>query len=199
MVEKNEITNNVLNRFKREDLKSIDKLDEIISLIDVVEKIFYTDYSAERNNLLKKEILNSIKILDEYLSNINILCKAEVSFIYFCKSFLLDRLPEYSKVAEDSATKSLKLNPFIADSYNCIAHIIWKKGDVNLALNYFTQALQIDNKNKITLRNLSMIVRARKSDNINEKTKWSEESVQYAKLAVDLDIKDADSWCKIKI
>lgn len=196
MVEKDEKSQDILNRFKREELKSIDKLEEIIQFIDKVEKIFYTDYSNDRNNLLKKEILDSIKILDEYLSNINILCKAEVSFIYFCKSFLLDRLPEYSKVAEDSATKSLKLNPFLADSYNCIAHIIWKKGDINLALNYFTQALQIDSKNKVTLRNLSMIVRARKSDSIVEKTKWSEESVQYAKLAVDIDIKDADSWCK---
>ena len=31
-------------------------LNKIIKFIDKVEKIFYTDYSNDRNNLLKKEI-----------------------------------------------------------------------------------------------------------------------------------------------
>eukprot|EP00340_Litonotus_pictus_P000911 CAMPEP_0170528620 /NCGR_PEP_ID=MMETSP0209-20121228/14147_1 /TAXON_ID=665100 ORGANISM="Litonotus pictus, Strain P1" /NCGR_SAMPLE_ID=MMETSP0209 /ASSEMBLY_ACC=CAM_ASM_000301 /LENGTH=278 /DNA_ID=CAMNT_0010819985 /DNA_START=34 /DNA_END=871 /DNA_ORIENTATION=- len=162
--------------------------------IDRIDDIFYTNYSNERNKILKDEILSTIKVLDEYLSNMNQLKKQEISFIYFSKSFLLDKLPEYSKVAEDSANKSLKLNPFNADSYNCIAHIIWKKGDINLAQNYFNQALQINGKDKSTLRNLSMILRAKKEEDFSEKINISTESVKLAKSAVDLDIKDSDSW-----
>lgn len=196
MVEKEEKNFSFLMNFNKEELKSITKLDEIINNIEKIDDIFYTNYSVDRNKILKAEILATIKVLDEYLSNINQLCKAEVSFIYYAKSFLLDKLPEYSKIAEDSANKSLKLNPFNADNYNCIAHIIWKKGDINLALNYFNQALQLNDKHKNTLRNLSMIIRAKKTDNVEEKANLSSESLKYAKLAVDVDIKDSESWCK---
>jgi len=186
----------LLKRYKAKDLQSIDKLKVIINQIKKVENIFFTNYSEERNKILKEEILGTIKILDEYLININNLKKQEISFIYFSKSYLLDRLPEYSKIAEESANKSLKLNPFSAESYNCIAHIIWKKGDIDLAYNYFNQALQIDAKNKNTLKNLSMIIRAKKSENPGEKKNLAIESLKFGKAAVDLDLKDSDSWCK---
>ena len=54
-------------------------------------------------------------------------------------------MPEYSKVAEESASKSLKLNPFNADNYNCIAHILWKKKDLESAMSYYQNALDIVN------------------------------------------------------
>ena len=192
MVEKDE---EIFGKFKKSQLSSIDKLDLILEFIKKIDEIFYTNYTIERNNLLKEEILSSIKILDEYLSNINQLSKQELSFIYYSKSIILDKLPEYSKIAEESANKSLKFNPFCSDSYNCIAHIIWKKGDISLALNYFNQALQIDQKDKVTLRNISMCMRAKKAENENEKKNIATESLSYAKQAVEVDIKDSESWC----
>lgn len=187
--------NLILGKFKKSDLE-IEELEALIENVEEIKNIFYNNYSSERNSILKNKILTTIKILDKYLSNINSLKKPDMCFIYYCKSFILDKLPEYTKEAEDSANKSLKLNPFNPESYNCIGHIIWKKGDVDLALNYFKQALQINKKDKETLRNLSMILRAKKGENKEQKRNICLESVKYAKESVDIDIKDGYSWCK---
>lgn len=64
-----------------------------------------------------------------------------------------------------------------------------------MALNYFNQALQIDQKDKVTLRNISMCMRAKKAENENEKKNIATESLSYAKQAVEADIKDSESWC----
>ena len=37
----------------------------------------------------------------------NTLSKVETGFLYFAKSVLLDKLPDYSKQAEEAATKSV--------------------------------------------------------------------------------------------
>ena len=90
----------------------------------------------------------------------------------------------------------MKLNPFNADNYNCIAHIVWKKGDIDSAIKYFEKASEIDSKNKTSLRCLSMIVRSREFSTIEDKQAASKLSLEYAKKAVGIDLKDSESWCK---
>lgn len=51
--------------------------------------------------------MDFVKIIDKILENINQLSKKEIGFLYFTKSMTLDKLPEYSKVAEESASKSV--------------------------------------------------------------------------------------------
>jgi len=50
-------------------------------------------------------------------------------------------------------------------------------------------------KNKLSLRNLSMVLRQLNVDP-GERVKTVEESVEKAKEAVQLDISDGMSWCK---
>lgn len=244
----------LLKQFEIKNLKNIKNLDMLNLVISQTTKEFYTNYSSTRKDAIKDICMKGINIIDDNLTNksIYLLSKNENSFLTFAKAWLFDKLPEYSKTAEDSANKSIKLNPFLPDSYNCIAHIMWKKGDLEQAFNYFKQALSI-NKNDInTLRNLSMIIRAKNfnsinnknnefnqnkndinantnlnnkfndnkslnsnstnsnkkinkfknvkedinkpTDNIQDKLEKAEESLKYAKLAVDLDIKDSYSW-----
>lgn len=184
----------LLEQFQIKDLSSLPEIQSISDCISKVANIYFTNYSTDRNNLLKEESMAGIKIIDDSLLNMNNYTKLQVSFLFFVKSWLFDKLPEYSKAAEDSANKALKLNPFLSDSYNCIAHIIWKKGDLNQAINYFKQALTINDKDKSTLRYLSMIIRAKKTENNEERLLKAEESLKYAKIAVDLDLKDSESW-----
>jgi hypothetical protein len=61
-----------------------------------------------RNEFLKTDIMEAIKIIDYSLQNTNILSKNELAFLYFTKSHILDKLPEYSKQAEESASKLVK-------------------------------------------------------------------------------------------
>ena len=161
----------LLKQFEIKNLKNIKNLDMLNLVISQTTKEFYTNYSSTRKDAIKDICMKGINIIDDNLKNksIYLLSKNENSFLTFAKAWLFDKLPEYSKTAEDSANKSIKLNPFLPDSYNCIAHIMWKKGDLEQAFNYFKQALSI-NKNDInTLRNLSMIIRAKNFNSINNK------------------------------
>lgn len=76
-----------------------------------------------------------------------------------------------------------------------MAHIIWKKGDISSAINYFEKALEIDQNNKTTLRCLSMITRSKESTNLDEKEVLARMSLDYGKKAIQLDLKDSNSWC----
>lgn len=53
-------------------------------------------------------------------------------------------------------------------------------------------------KNRSVLRNLSIVTRqlASKVTDRTERNRMIEESIQYAKQAVELDVKDGASWCK---
>lgn len=97
----------IFEHFKLDEMKNLQNKEEIVKLSDVIEEIYYTNYKAERNELLKTNILNLLKILDENLQQSNSLTKDEISFLYCIKSQSLDKLPEYSKQSEDSASKSV--------------------------------------------------------------------------------------------
>jgi hypothetical protein len=56
--------------------------------------------------------MEAIKIIDNSLQNSNILSKNELAFLYFTKSHSLDKLPEYSKQAEESASKLVRIFNF---------------------------------------------------------------------------------------
>jgi len=71
---------------------------------------------------------------------------------------------------------------------------MWKKPDIDQAIKYFKNALELDPNNKTSLRSLSMIVRTKETDSLEEKKKIAEESLEYAKKAISLDMKDSISW-----
>lgn len=48
---------------------------------------------------------------------------------------------------------------------------MWKKKSVDTAINYYKKALEIEPKNKTSLRSLSMIIRTKETDSIEEKRK----------------------------
>ena len=60
----------------------------------------------------------------------------------------------------------------------------------NIKIDFMFQS-----KNKLSLRNLSMVLRQLNVDP-GERVKTVEESVEKAKEAVQLDISDGMSWCK---
>ena len=71
---------------------------------------------------------------------------------------------------------------------------MWKKPDIEQAIKYFKNALELDPKNKTSLRSLSMIVRTKETKSNEEKKKIAQESLDYAKKALNLDMKDSNSW-----
>jgi tetratricopeptide (TPR) repeat protein len=72
---------------------------------------------------------------------------------------------------------------------------MWKKKTtIDLAINYYKKALQLDPKNKTALRSLSMIIRTKETQSLEEKQKIAQESLDFAKKAITLDMSDGFSW-----
>ena len=63
---------------------------------------------------------------------------------------------------------------------------MWKKKSIDIAINYYKKALELDPKNKTALRSLSMIIRSNEAQSIEEKQKIAQESLDYAKKAISL-------------
>ena len=48
---------------------------------------------------------------------------------------------------------------------------MWKKKAIDNAINYYKKALEIEPKNKTSLRSLSMIIRTKETQSLEEKRK----------------------------
>lgn len=104
----------------------------------------------------------------------------------------MDVLPDYRKEAEDHLSKAVKLNPSLADAWLCLGNCIWKKGDLSSAKNCFTLALS-KGPNKQILCQLSMLER-KMAQGTDNQAELVDESIQHAKEAITLDVKDGNSW-----
>lgn len=110
----------------------------------------------------------------------------------YLKGKILDVVPEYRKDAEDHLSKAVKLNPSLADAWLCLGSCIWKKGDLPAAKNCFNLALS-KGPNKKILCQLSMLERSM-AQGSEDQAEIVEESIQHAKEAITLDVKDGNSW-----
>lgn len=111
----------------------------------------------------------------------------------FWRGAALDFLPESTKDAERELSKAVKLDPSLVDAWNALGNLFWKKGDLKGSKGCFLQAVQ-QKKNAVSLRCLSMILRATKAETPQERLELVNESVTKAKEAVGLEAKDSESW-----
>ncbi|KAM8882339.1 tetratricopeptide repeat protein 5 [Synchiropus picturatus] len=138
------------------------------------------DVAQEQEKTLKKllEKEESFKHKAEYLLQ---------------KGRCLNVAPEFSKEAEECLSRAVKLDPSMLEAWNTLGEQFWKKGDLAGAKNCFTGALQ-QSKNKVSLRNLSMVLRQLPAADSTAQGKQVIESVDMARQAVELDVKDGTSW-----
>ena len=96
---------------------------------------------------------------------------------------------KYNLKAEEILIDAAKMNPTMFEIWNELGDCIWKKGDKKGARNCFERALNQE-RNKASLRNLSIVMRQQESVTNAE----IEESVKISKEAVSLDVTDGTSW-----
>uniref|UniRef100_A0A669DUH1 Tetratricopeptide repeat domain 5 n=1 Tax=Oreochromis niloticus TaxID=8128 RepID=A0A669DUH1_ORENI len=109
------------------------------------------------------------------------------------KGRCLNVAPDFSAAAEECLSRAVKLQPGLVEGWNTLGEQYWKKGDLIGAKNCFTGALQ-QSKNKVSLRNLSMVLRQLPAADNDAHGKQVLESVDMARQAVQLDVKDGTSW-----
>ncbi|KAG6529449.1 hypothetical protein ZIOFF_011647 [Zingiber officinale] len=111
-----------------------------------------------------------------------------------------------------SPPEQVKLNPSLADAWLSLGNCIWKKGDLPSAKNCFSLSLSKGPNKKILcqlsmlerindaemflqLKNTLLIYFTMKHTGTENKAASIEESITHAREAVQLDIRDGNSWC----
>lgn len=152
---------------------------------------YFEDHSLE-NAINRTQDLEAE--LQKTLFKLQTLEEAESSKAEFLmlKGKALNILHSYSPKAQDALQKSVKLDPRLAEAWVHLGECYWKNQDVNAAKDCFEGALS-HGKDKVALRNLSMVLR-QVGSNQAEKIKNVEDGVEKAKQAIQLDIKDGTSW-----
>lgn len=104
----------------------------------------------------------------------------------------LNALPEFSAQAYQCLSKSLKLDPALADAWTAMGCCLVKKEDFVGAQTCFEHALQRE-PNKESLQMLSMVMR-KLSVEPDERLQLVIDAVSRAQEAVKIDITDSYSW-----
>eukprot|EP00357_Protocruzia_adherens_P017790 CAMPEP_0114997670 /NCGR_PEP_ID=MMETSP0216-20121206/15039_1 /TAXON_ID=223996 /ORGANISM="Protocruzia adherens, Strain Boccale" /LENGTH=411 /DNA_ID=CAMNT_0002362099 /DNA_START=217 /DNA_END=1452 /DNA_ORIENTATION=- len=162
-------------------------METMVEELYKLEKIYYTDDEKE---IITNKVNEILKYVDAVPQNQG--TKVEKSRMMFLKGRTLDMLPEFSKTAEEALSKSVKLNPQNNDAWNTLGHIFWKKKDYTSSRKCFETALDKCGDDKVALRSLSILLRSMGED--TEKAENVVKSVELAKRAIGLDLKDGESW-----
>ncbi|TXG57258.1 hypothetical protein EZV62_018571 [Acer yangbiense] len=170
-----------------------------------IKETFFPPNPDEKIAKLQNESDLALKLLDSISPELRKTPIQRATYEYL-KGKILDVVPDYRKEAEDHLSKAVKLNPSLADAWLCLGICIWKKGDLPAAKNCFNLALSKSDVNlhlnlcawRYDLKNqyleivlLDLLVLCKGVENQAEIV---EESIQHAKEAITLDVKDGNSW-----
>ncbi|KAK8613288.1 hypothetical protein V6N13_101055 [Hibiscus sabdariffa] len=156
-----------------------------------IRDTFYLQNPDDKTSKLQHESDLALKLLDSIPAEQRKLPVQRATYEYL-RGRILDVVPDYRKEAEDHLSKAVKLNPSLGDAWLCLGNCIWKKGDLTSAKNCFNLALS-KGPNKKILCQLSMLER-RMAQGADNQAEMVEESIQHAKEAITLDVKDGNSW-----
>lgn len=176
------------------------KADPIVALTEKVKDLYLfrdhyfethsVDEAIKKNTDVEKEMKDTLSKFDE--------CKGyEIdgsrAKYYYLKGRALNVVDRFIPQAEELLSKAVKLEPKLIEAWNELGECYWKNDDIKQAKNCFVGALQ-HGRNKVSLRNLSMVLRQEQTSSIEQRTKNIEQGVEYAKEAVSLDTTDGISW-----
>eukprot|EP00053_Salpingoeca_punica_P009550 m.85510 g.85510 ORF g.85510 m.85510 type:complete len:423 (-) comp15057_c0_seq1:231-1499(-) len=145
------------------------------------------DKAAARQQILLDQTKTALAAIDPLLASY----KSDATLV-FLRGKALNVTETYTKEAEDALAKAVKLAPDMIAAWNELGECYFKKRDLQASHNCFLGALQ-KQKNKVSLRNLSMLLRQLPGDEAARRKNIAE-SVAVAKDAVSLDYKDGHSW-----
>ncbi|KAE8692776.1 tetratricopeptide repeat protein 5-like isoform X1 [Hibiscus syriacus] len=154
-----------------------------------IRDTFFPLNPDDKTSKLQHESDLALKLLDSIPAEQRKLPVQRATYEYL-RGKILDAVPDYRKEAEDHLSKAVKLNPSLADAWLCLGNCIWKKGDFTSAKNCFNLALS---KLLLILDPCLEDIASLKQGADNQSA-MVEESIQHAKEAITLDVKDGYSW-----
>ncbi|XP_033753978.1 tetratricopeptide repeat protein 5-like [Pecten maximus] len=167
--------------------KAEEAVDALYHYKDHYLEINGKEKGHQKNDDVQKKMQSTL----EYLESLN----DEITnrAVYFMlKGKILNVLPVHDPNAEEALSKAVKLDPKLVGAWNQLGECYWKSGNINSSINSFSGALN-HSKNKVSLRNLSMVLRQMPGSQA-QRLKMVQESLDKAKEAVQLDVNDGISW-----
>lgn len=149
------------------------------------EAFYFKDNIGASEEDKAKWLVDELNLVTQSLEEL----KLETHLYKFLLGCALNVGNSYNIKAEEILIDAAKMNPTMYEIWNELGDCIWKKGDKPGARNCFERALN-QHRNKVSLRNLSIVIRQKESVSIKE----IEESVTISKEAVSLDVTDGRSW-----
>ncbi|KAL2790294.1 tetratricopeptide repeat protein 5 [Daubentonia madagascariensis] len=178
---------------EEEEVKPIlQKLQELVEHLYSFRDYYFETHSVEdagrKQQDVQEEMEKTLQQMEEVVGSVQ--GKAQVLML---TGKALNVTPDYSPKAEELLSKAVKLEPELVEAWNQLGEVYWKKGDVAAAHTCFSGALT-HCKNKVSLQNLSMVLRQLRTDTGDEHSRHVMDSVRQAKLAVQMDVHDGRSW-----
>ncbi|XP_007462598.1 PREDICTED: tetratricopeptide repeat protein 5 [Lipotes vexillifer] len=178
---------------EEEEIKEIlPKLQELVDQLYSFRECYFETHSVEdagrKQQDVREEMEKTLQQMEEVVGSVQ--GKAQILML---TGKALNVTPDYSPKAEELLSKAVKLEPKLVEAWNQLGEVYWKKGDVAAAHTCFSGALT-HCKNKVSLQNLSMVLRQLRTDSGDEHSRHVMDSVRQAKLAVQMDILDGRSW-----
>ncbi|XP_078190563.1 tetratricopeptide repeat protein 5 isoform X4 [Callithrix jacchus] len=178
---------------EEEEVKPIlQKLQELVDQLYSFRDCYFETHSVEdagrKQQDVQKEMEKTLQQMEEVVGSVQ--GKAQVLML---TGKVLNVTPDYSPKAEELLSKAVKLEPKLVEAWNQLGEVYWKKGDVAAAHTCFKGALT-HCRNKVSLQNLSMVLRQLRTDTEDEHSQHVMDSVRQAKLAVQMDVHDGRSW-----
>ncbi|KAF6352699.1 tetratricopeptide repeat domain 5 [Rhinolophus ferrumequinum] len=178
---------------EEEEVKQIlQKLQELVGQLYSFRDCYFETHSVEdagrKQQDVREEMEKTLQQMEEVVGSVQ--GKAQVLLL---TGKALNVTPDYSPKAEELLSKAVKLEPTLVEAWNQLGEVYWKKGDIAAAHTCFSGALT-HCKNKVSLQNLSMVLRQLRTDSGEERSRHVMDSVRQAKLAVQMDIHDGRSW-----
>lgn len=168
-----------------------EKVDQLFKFRDHYFENHTFDGAANRNADIKKEMDAVLQVFKEIEESGNKIITTPR--YYFLKGRALNVLPQYNKQAEDLLSKAIKFDPKLVDAWNELGECFWKNNKMFEAMHCFQGAMKYQ-KNKISLRSLSMLIRQQETKTHEEKVKNIKQGLLFAKQAVEMDDTDGLSW-----
>ncbi|XP_074646949.1 tetratricopeptide repeat protein 5-like [Tubulanus polymorphus] len=142
------------------------------------------DKAINKNYDVENEMRKTLIVLD----NLKDAVRSKAKYLML-KGKALNVQQEFSADAFEALSKSVKLEPSLVEAWNQLGECYWKRNAIIDAQNCFLGALA-QAKNKVSLRSLSMVMRQFKENQHQNIL----DSVEKAKEAVQMDVKDGTSW-----
>ncbi|EPQ07737.1 Tetratricopeptide repeat protein 5 [Myotis brandtii] len=177
---------------EEEGKQILQKLQELVDQLYSFRDGYFETHSVEdagrKQQDVREEMEKTLQQMKEVVGSVQ--GKAQVLML---TGKALNVTPDYSPKAEELLSKAVKLEPKLVEAWNQLGEVYWKKGDVAAAHTCFSGALT-HCKNKVSLQNLSMVLRQLRTDSGDEHSRHVMDSVRQAKLAVQMDVHDGRSW-----